>query len=78
MKSSPLFYKISSHFGFYVENQEKELEPLQKTRLFMEDWIGLNYLSNLNKLHLLSMKGDHMDFDALWFSDNIVKKFLVD
>ena len=52
------------------------MERLEATAIFKEDWIGLKRLYNSSRLHFLTMSGDHMDFDAEWFKENIVYRFL--
>ena len=69
--------KESSHFGYYMTNQTEIVEPFEETDLFREDWIGLKQMETDGKVHLLSMDGDHMDFDSDWFHDNVVTKFLL-
>ena len=54
------------------------MERLEATAIFKEDWISLQDLYNSSRLHFLKMSGDHMDFDADWFRENIVKRFLIE
>ena len=68
--------QISSHFGYYEAGQSRKVEGLEATAIFKEDWIGLKSLYNSSRLHFLTMPGDHMDFDADWFRENIVERFL--
>ena len=53
------------------------MERLEASDIFKEDWISLQDLYNSSRLHFLNMSGDHMDFDADWFRENIVKRFLI-
>ena len=54
------------------------MERLEASDIFKEDWISLQDLHNSSRLHFLNMSGDHMDFDADWFRENIVKRFLIE
>ena len=69
--------QISSHFGYYEAGQSNKIERLEATAIFKEDWISLQNLYNSSRLHFLTMPGDHMDFDAEWFRENIVDRFLI-
>ena len=60
-----------------MTNQTEIVEPFEETDLFREDWIGLKQMRTDGKVHLLSMDGDHMDFDSDWFHDNVATKFLI-
>ena len=60
-----------------MSNQTEIILPLEESKIFKEDWLGLKHLMTQGKLHFLSMDGDHMDFDGDWFHDNIVAKFLL-
>ena len=70
--------QISSHFGYYEAGQSDKVKRLEATAIFKEDWISLQDLYNSSRLHFLNMSGDHMDFDADWFRENIVKRFLIE
>ena len=69
--------QISSHFGYYEGGQSDKVERLEATAIFKEDWISLQDLYNSSRLHFLTMPGDHMDFDAEWFRENIINPFLL-
>lgn len=69
--------KDSEWFGFYAPGQAKKVIPLQKTKLFTEDRIGLKTLYEAKKLDFLSTPGDHLRFTKQWFIDNIIRKYLV-
>ena len=70
-------FEESSQFEFYFPNTTSIIQNLTDSPLYTEDWIGLKTLDEMNKLHLLTMSGDHMDFDRDWFYQNIVVKYLI-
>nr|KAG5711708.1 hypothetical protein BaRGS_023472 [Batillaria attramentaria] len=66
----------SEWFGFYKEGQAKEVLPMEQTKLWTEDRLGLQKLNATNRLHFLGCPGDHLQFTEQWFIDNIVSKYL--
>ncbi|XP_076361549.1 palmitoyl-protein thioesterase 1 [Tachypleus tridentatus] len=69
--------KDTEWFGFYYPGQAKNTFTLQNSTLYKEDWLGLKQMDKDGKLHFLETKGDHLEIDLDWFSNNIVKKFLL-
>ncbi|CAL1683959.1 unnamed protein product [Lasius platythorax] len=67
----------SEWFGFYKPGQTKEIQKLQQSELYQQDWLGLRAMEVAGKLHYLSLPGDHLQFTATWFVENIIKKYLV-
>lgn len=45
-----------------VNSTSGEVVPLQKSRLYSEDWLGLRTLDKAAKLEFLELPGDHMRF----------------
>ena len=66
----------SSHSGFYSPGQDNTTLSLQEWPLYKEDWLGLKDMEAQGRLHFREMEGDHMDFNWIWFTDNIVIPFL--
>ncbi|KAL0131562.1 hypothetical protein PUN28_002833 [Cardiocondyla obscurior] len=64
-------------FGFYKPGQAKEVQKLQQSVLYQQDWLGLRAMENAGKVQYLSLPGDHLQFTAEWFIENIIKKYLV-
>jgi len=62
----------SEWFGFYVDGQDKILQPVQNTTLYKEDLIGLKYLMDKNRVKFLSCDGDHLQFTDEWFIQNLI------
>jgi len=69
--------KESSHFQFYRPGQATEIEPLEESTLYQEDWLGLRQLRQDGLLHRLVMEGDHMNFQPDWFKEWVIDKFLL-
>jgi len=67
----------SSHFEFYRPGDEYEVLPLKESPMYQEDWLGLRALDESGRLHFLFTEGDHMAFDSLWFTNNVVVPFLM-
>ncbi|CAN7990682.1 unnamed protein product [Ixodes pacificus] len=63
----------SSWFGYYPDNGDKTIVPLQQQKIYTEDWIGLKQLDESGRLVFLSTPGDHLQTDKQWFIDNIIK-----
>ncbi|KAI5721697.1 hypothetical protein M8J77_024371 [Diaphorina citri] len=68
--------KDSEWFGFYAPGQASTVLPLQKTKLYIEDRIGLKSLYESKRLDFLSSPGDHLIFTKDWFIKNIIQKYL--
>ncbi|XP_071531238.1 palmitoyl-protein thioesterase 1 isoform X2 [Panulirus ornatus] len=66
----------SEWFGFYAPGQDIEVIPLQESRLYLEDRLGLKEMDEAGKLHFLSQEGDHLEFTDEWFLEEIVDKFV--
>jgi palmitoyl-protein thioesterase len=68
--------KESEQFGFYVPGQDKQVLTMRDTPLYKEDWLGLQVLDQSQRLHLLEVAGDHLQFTDTWFVRSIVGPFL--
>ncbi|TGZ53549.1 palmitoyl-protein thioesterase 1 [Temnothorax longispinosus] len=64
-------------FGFYKPGQAKEVQKLQQSELYQQDWLGLRAMENAGKVYYLSLPGEHLQFTADWFIENIIKKYLI-
>ncbi|KAH6945615.1 hypothetical protein HPB50_009299 [Hyalomma asiaticum] len=69
--------KATSWFGYYAEHDDKTIVPLQDQKIYTEDWIGLKQLDQSGRLHFLSTLGDHLQFKEEWFTENIIKQYLL-
>lgn len=66
----------TSWFGYYPDNDDKTIVPLQEQDIYTQDWIGLKQLDESGRLFFLKTPGDHLKFSKQWFIDNIINKFL--
>jgi palmitoyl-protein thioesterase len=62
----------SSLFQFYYPGQDKLVQPLIQSPLYVNDWLGLRTLDTSGRLHLLTTPGDHLHFTDSWFVNTIV------
>jgi len=62
----------SEWFGFYIEGQDKEIQKMENTTLYIEDWIGLRTLNENNQLTFIETIGEHLQFTDEWFVQNII------
>ncbi|XP_075547638.1 palmitoyl-protein thioesterase 1-like [Dermacentor variabilis] len=69
--------KATSWFGYYAEHDDKTIVPLHDQKIYTEDWIGLKELDQSGRLHFLSTLGDHLQFKDEWFTENIIKQYLL-
>lgn len=60
----------STWFGFY-DTHKKEF-PMEKTRVFQEDRLGLETLKNSGRLIRLMSAGSHLELNKNWFSQSIL------
>ncbi|XP_054288471.1 palmitoyl-protein thioesterase 1-like isoform X1 [Macrosteles quadrilineatus] len=66
----------SSWFGFYTPGQAVEITPLNQSKLYIEDRLGLQQLDQSGRLQFLSVPGDHLQFTIEWFKQAILDKYL--
>ncbi|XP_011697667.1 PREDICTED: palmitoyl-protein thioesterase 1 [Wasmannia auropunctata] len=64
-------------FGFYKPGQAEEVQKLQQSELYQQDWLGLRAMEDAGKVYYHSLPGDHLQFTADWFIENIIKKYLL-
>eukprot|EP01112_Ceratiomyxa_fruticulosa_P010251 TRINITY_DN2700_c0_g1_i2.p1 TRINITY_DN2700_c0_g1~~TRINITY_DN2700_c0_g1_i2.p1 ORF type:complete len:329 (-),score=53.52 TRINITY_DN2700_c0_g1_i2:71-976(-) len=62
----------SEWFGFYVPGQDKIIQPMENTTLYIEDWIGLRTLNENNQVTFIETIGEHLQFTDAWFVQNII------
>ena len=51
---------------------KKEIQPMENTTLYIEDWIGLRTLNENNQLTFIETIGEHLQFTDAWFVQNII------
>ncbi|KAK1400772.1 Palmitoyl-protein thioesterase 1 [Heracleum sosnowskyi] len=55
-----LIPKETSLFGYYEEGSWSTILPAQKTKLYIEDWIGLRTLDEAGKVKFITLPGRHL------------------
>lgn len=70
-QDSVIFPRESEWFGFFANNSDTQVVPLQKSPLYTQDWLGLRTLDQSGKLVFLASPGDHLQFTHAWFVTNI-------
>ncbi|ORX36909.1 palmitoyl-protein thioesterase [Kockovaella imperatae] len=68
----------SAHFWTYDFDDKTLLVPIEKQKLYTQDWIGLKSLDEAGKLHLEHCPGEHMDLGTGDCAMNLVKKWVGD
>lgn len=67
----------SEWFEFYQPGQADQIQPLEQTKLYQEDWLGLKALKESGRLHFLISRGNHLQFTEHFLVEKIVKPFLL-
>ncbi|KAN0041862.1 hypothetical protein ACTFIV_004412 [Dictyostelium citrinum] len=62
----------SELFGYYAPGQDNVILPMEKTDLYIEDWIGIQQLDNEGRLIKISCPGNHLQFTDQWFNQNVI------
>lgn len=66
----------SEAFGFYELGQAKNVQSMRETQLYKQDFIGLKILDQSERLHIIDVAGNHLQFTLEWFKEVIIDKFL--
>jgi len=66
-KDTMIIPKETAHFRFY--NKNSQVEDLEKSQFYQEDYLGLKQLIQENKIQFLDLEGDHLNFSR----DDITK-----
>lgn len=56
-----LIPKETSLFGYYEDGSWSTILPAQKTKLYIEDWIGLRTLDEAGKVKFITLSGKHLE-----------------
>ncbi|VDM46184.1 unnamed protein product [Toxocara canis] len=76
LNDSMIVPKESAWFGYYADGDTSTIIPLEKSKLYTEDRIGLRILKDKGKLHLLAIDGDHLQIPESVFIKEIINKYL--
>ncbi|VDK74374.1 unnamed protein product [Litomosoides sigmodontis] len=66
----------SEWFGYYLENDISKIIPLEESKIYTEDRLGLRELLEGKRLHLLAFEGQHLQISSSTFVSEIINKFL--
>ncbi|CAN0842477.1 Palmitoyl-protein thioesterase 3 [Linum grandiflorum] len=64
--------KETAWFGFYPDGKFSPVLPVQQTRLYQEDWIGLKKMNEEGRVQFVKVAGGH-----LGISDSDLKQFVI-
>lgn len=71
----------SQHFEFFDPSPDDvpgiAIKNLRKSRIYTEDWLGLKELDASGRLIFMEVQGDHLEFNANWFIQEVVLTHLV-
>ncbi|EFA78126.1 palmitoyl-protein thioesterase 1 [Heterostelium album PN500] len=62
----------SEWFGYYVTGQATKLIPMEQTDLYIQDWIGLQYLDKEGRVTKIPCAGNHLQFTDAWFEQYMI------
>jgi len=64
----------TEHHGFWSwgKGEGSKPEKLEDTKAFQEDWLGLKTLKEAGKLHLMTYEGDHMQWGAQFWEEQVL------
>lgn len=68
----------SSTFGFFAPGQMSRILTMTETELYQKDYIGLKRLHESGRVDIHALPGNHMEFDNLWFVNEIIDRYLLD
>ncbi|CAH1412199.1 unnamed protein product [Lactuca virosa] len=71
-KDSVLVPKETSWFGYFPDGAYEPILPAQKTRLYIEDWIGLRTLDEAGRVKFVNVTGGHLEI-----TDDDMKRYIV-
>ncbi|CAL1375915.1 unnamed protein product [Linum trigynum] len=64
--------KETAWFGFYPDGEFNPVLPVQQTRLYQEDWIGLKQMNEEGRVQFVKVPGGH-----LGISDSDLKQYVI-
>jgi len=74
-KDGVVIPRESCSFGYYKPGQDKEILPMNQTRLYIEDWIGLKKLDQSGKVRQYLQPGEHVQINPEWVKSELVEKY---
>jgi len=65
----------SCSFGFYKPGQDKKVLPMRKTRLYLEDRIGLKKLDKTGRVQEYLQSGEHIQINSTWLKTVLIPQY---
>ena len=75
MRDSVVQPSISEWFGFYAPGTDNHTIPMNETRVYKKDLLGLQAMQAAGKLHFLACDSEHMHFDVAYLKQNLLPWF---
>jgi len=64
--------KESAFFEFYTLGQDVEVQPLNESAHYQENWLGLKTLDESGRLHFFAVDGGHVQINYDWVAEYII------
>jgi len=64
--------KESAFFEFYTLGQDVEVQPLNESAHYQENWLGLRTLDESGRLHFFAVDGGHVQINYDWVAEYII------
>ena len=68
--------RATEWFEFYTPGQAKDIQPLNETKLYQEDWLGLKAMDLEGKLVFLSSPGNHLQMTEDFLLNQLIRPYL--
>jgi len=69
--------KESEWFGYYPKGDTKRVKTFNETEFYTQNKLGLRTLFDEDRLHFLSVDGDHLRFTEEFFINEIINKYFI-
>lgn len=66
----------SEWFGFFAYGDISRIVPLEESRLYKEDRLGLKALDESKRLVRVSLPGDHLQISREWYISEIINQYI--
>lgn len=66
----------SEWFGFFAYGNISRIVPLEESRLYKEDRLGLKALDESKRLVRVSLPGDHLQISREWYISEIINQYI--
>jgi len=76
LQDSVVYPFQSEWFGFYADGSNTQLQTLQQSPIYTQDWLGLKTLDQRGALSFFEVDANHLQFTHQFFIDNL-RQFLI-